>query len=161
VSFKTDDKGRRVFDFPRLTIRIGGEDTPMLFDTGATTVLAATALEIIGDGMPSMRATSMIAHSTFEAWHKRNPDWKIIDDGQLATQSRMILAPDLAIGRIHVGAVWFTERPDKNFHEFMSSMMSDRVDGSLGGNALRNLAIGIDYPIIPTRKHGFGDNASE
>jgi hypothetical protein len=43
-------------------------------------------------------------------------------------------------------AAWFTERPDKAFYEFMTQLMSDHVEGSIGGNVLADFVISIDYP---------------
>jgi hypothetical protein len=45
-----------------------------------------------------------------------------------------------------VGPVWFTYRPDKSFHEYMSSMMDARVEGALGGSALRYFRVTVDFP---------------
>jgi hypothetical protein len=146
VSFKTGADGRRVSNFPRMTIRVDGEELPMLFDTGATTFLTDPALQAIADGQPALRATSMIAQVVFERWRSKHPDWKVIEDGQAGTHSRMIEVPSVEIAGHATGPVWFTERPDKNFHEYMSSMMSGMVEGAIGGNAFHSLIITIDYP---------------
>jgi hypothetical protein len=45
-----------------------------------------------------------------------------------------------------VGPVWFTRRPDRNFHEYISSMMDARVEGALGGSALHFFRVTVDYP---------------
>jgi hypothetical protein len=146
ISFKTDRHGHRPTDFGRIEIKVDHQALPMLFDTGATTWLSEWALGHLQDGRPSLRATSMIAHSVFERWHNAHPDWSIIDDAQLGSHARMILVPDVEIAGFAAGPVWFTERPDRNFHEVMSSMMSGPVEGAAGGNIFSSLVVSVDYP---------------
>jgi hypothetical protein len=57
----------------------------------------------------------------------------------------MILVPDVEIAGLHTGPVWFTGRSDKNYLVFMSSLMDQPVDGSLGGNAMRRFTMTVDY----------------
>ena len=47
---------------------------------------------------------------------------------------------------IEAGPVWFTRRPDRNFHEYMSSMMDRKVEGALGRSLFQYFAITVDYP---------------
>jgi hypothetical protein len=144
VAFKTDGQGRRQFNFPRLSIRIDDLEIPVLFDTGAATVLTPDALKALG-GNASRRATSMMVHSIFEGWHARHPDWRMVYDAQLSSHSRMIFVPSVKIAGIEAGAVWFTEREDDDFHDTLAPVMSAPVDGSLGGNALTDLVISLNY----------------
>ena len=58
----------------------------------------------------------------------------------------MIEVPAVEIGGASVGPVWFTWRPDKNFHDYMSGMMDGRVEGAIGGNALAHFVMTVDYP---------------
>lgn len=95
VAFKTDAEGNRVSNFARLTVHVDGEELPVLFDTGATTILTPAALQALADGKPAMRATSMMAHSVIERWRARHPDWRVVEDAQLGTHSLMILAPEV------------------------------------------------------------------
>jgi hypothetical protein len=44
------------------------------------------------------------------------------------------------------GPVWFTRRPDPNFHQFMSQFMDRQVEGALGGSALKFFRVTVDYP---------------
>ncbi len=146
VAFKTDADGKRAVDFARVTVRIDGEHLPVLFDTGATTILTPQALEALSDGRPALRATSMMAHSVVEGWRRRHPDWRVIADAQLGTHALMILVPSVEFAGRRTGPVWITERSDESYHEFMSSMMSGRVEGAIGGNVLHGLAVTLDYP---------------
>jgi hypothetical protein len=145
VAFKADDQGHRQFNFPRISIRVDDADIPVLFDTGAATVLTPGALRTLHDGQPARRATCMIVHSVFEAWHARHPGWRIVNDAQLSTHSRMILVPSVKIAGIDAGPVWFTEREDEDFHQMLAPMMDAQVDGALGGSALGRLAISLNY----------------
>lgn len=133
-------------NFPRIAIRVDGEAFDVLLDTGAMTTLKPEALTKLGDNGPAHRATSMIVDSRFDAWRKKHPDWRVIEGAQDRTNAAMIEVPDVEIGGAKVGPVWFTLRPDKNFHEYMSGMMDGRVDGAIGGNALSHFVMTVDYP---------------
>jgi hypothetical protein len=146
IAFHTDARGRHAFHYARMMIGVDGAEIPVLFDTGAHTVLTPAALQALGDGKPAMRSTSMITRSVFEAWHSRHADWRVVDDAQLATHSRMILVPNVTVAGHSAGPVWFTERDDENFHGMMSSLMSGVVEGAIGGNVFAGFLISVDYP---------------
>lgn len=129
--------------FPRITVTIAGVATPMLLDTGATTVLTPAAQHRLGG--PRLRATSMIVASRIVAWRKAHPDWPVIEHGQGGTGSLMIRVPDVRVAGYQVGPIWFTSRPDANFHQDMSSSMSGIVEGAIGGNAFHSLKMTVDY----------------
>jgi hypothetical protein len=145
LRFKTDPDGSRPTGFARVAVTIAQQELPMLLDTGAETYLTQEALAALGGG-ERMRATSMISASLFDRWHREHPEWRFIPAAQETTRSDMIEVPDVRIAGLQVGPVWFTHRSDASFHEFMSSMMDARVEGALGGNALRTLRMTIDYP---------------
>lgn len=161
VGFKRDG-GHRVLDFPRVVVRVDGDSLSMLLDTGAETMLSARALAALHDGRPAFRATSMIAHTVFARWHAAHPDWPVVDSAQAVTHSRMIRVPRVEIAGLATGPVWFTERSDASYHQYMSAMTDREVEGSLGGNALAGLRMTLDYPgarawfVCPT---GCGDAA--
>ena len=144
--FKSDEKGKRALNFPRIQAEIDGEILELLFDTGATTFLTAEALKTLGDGRKAARATSFITATTFEKWRKNHPGWRVIEKAETRTGEAMIEVPKIKIAGYEVGPVWFTRRADKNFHEFMSQFMDRRVEGAIGGNALRHFRITVDYP---------------
>ena len=146
LGFPVDARGRRVDDFPRIVVRIDGSAVPLLLDTGAETCLTRAALAQLRDGGPRLRATSMIIATLFERWHREHPGWRVIRKAQTGTGAAMIEVPRVRVAGLRVGPVWFTERPDANFLKIMSSMTSAPVYGSLGGNALRDLRMTIDYP---------------
>lgn len=147
LSFMSDSTGARVLSFPRVQIVVDDETIDLLFDTGATVDLSDSALAHFGGTSGRERATSFITTGVLERWHERNPEWRMIEDGDRTIPGmRMIEVPEIDIGGERVGPVWFTERADTNFHDFMSQWMDQRVEGALGGNALRSFSVTLDYP---------------
>jgi hypothetical protein len=146
LGFQTDSAGRRTTHFPRVRIEVDGDSLDLLFDTGATITLTDTALMQLGDGGPRERGTSFIAQHVFDRWRRRHPDWRVIERADRTLDMPIILVPTISVGGHVVGPVWFTMRPDRNFHQFMSQWMDRRVDGALGGSGLRYFRITVDYP---------------
>jgi hypothetical protein len=146
LGFKTGDDGQRELNFPRIEVDVDGVTLDLLFDTGATTFLTADALTALKDGGAAERATSFITASTFEEWKRKHPGWRVIEEAETTTGEPMIEVPSLTVAGHTVGPVWFTRRPDKNFHEFMSRFMDRKVEGALGGNSLRSFRVTVDYP---------------
>ncbi|WP_052487157.1 hypothetical protein [Gordoniibacillus kamchatkensis] len=143
LGFIKDNKGSRKLNFPRIQAVIDNETINFLFDTGATLKLSAQALNELGDGLPDIRATSFITKHLFEKWRELHPDWKVIKnaDGKFS----LIEVPEIILAGFKVGPVWFTERPDENFHQFMSQWMDQQIDGALGGSAFKFFRITVDY----------------
>ncbi|MBN1206271.1 MAG: hypothetical protein JXB05_15245 [Myxococcaceae bacterium] len=147
LGFRKSAMGARETHFPRIQLQVDGETLDLLFDTGATVSLTDKALQALGDGRPVARATSFITRSTFERWRQRHPDWRVIENAdKVLPDSALIEVPAVELAGHTVGPVWFTTRPDKNFHQFMSQFMDQRVEGALGGSALRFFRVTVDYP---------------
>ena len=146
LGFRKDGDGERAMNFPRITIRVDGKPIDVLLDTGAMTTLTPKALQTLADHGPAERATSMIVDSQFQAWRTAHPQWRVIEGAQAQTDSPMIEVPEVEIAGAKIGPVWFTWRPDKNFHDYMSSMMDQRIEGAIGGNALSHFVMTVDYP---------------
>lgn len=146
LGFQVDSTGRRTTHFPRVRIAVDGDSLDMLFDTGATVSLDSSARERIGDGRPADRGTSFVVDSVYEAWRREHPDWRVVEGADRRNGAPMIEVPEVSVGGHAVGPVWFTVRPDENFHDRMSQWMDRRVDGALGGSALRDLRVLVDYP---------------
>jgi len=147
LGFKTDGDGRRLTHFPSLEATIDGETLPFLLDSGAMVHLTDEAHAVLDDGEPATRATSFITGTVFERWRRRHPDWQVIEnaDRTLAGEP-MIRVPEVTLAGHTVGPVWFTRRPDRNFHQFMARMMDRRVEGALGGSLFRHFVLTVDYP---------------
>lgn len=91
--------------------------------------------------------TSYIVRSVFERWHEQHPDWRVVKNGDdLTGPTSIIEVPKVEIAGWTVGPVWFTERPDSNFHKFMGQWMDKKSDGAVGGNVFRHFVMTIDYP---------------
>lgn len=146
LGFQTDPAGRRTTHFPRITVTIDGDTLELLLDTGATVYLTDTALARLDDGGPAARGTSFIVESVFNRWRAEHPEWRVLDHADRLLDTPMIEVPEIRIGSRTVGPVWFTIRPDPNFHEYMSQWMDRRIDGALGGSALRYFRVIVDYP---------------
>jgi hypothetical protein len=122
--------------FPRIVVRVDGEELPLLFDTGAMITHAG-----------QVRAGSFITRRTFDKWHGKHPEWRVVVGGDELGRERLrtIDVPAVVVGGFTVGPVTFAERPDKNFDDFMSGFMSAHVEGALGGSALHYLRVTVDY----------------
>lgn len=146
VGFKQLPGREAPLAYPRIDVTIDGRTLPMLLDTGAMTVLTPEALKALGDDGPAQRATSMITDNVFNAWHAAHPDWRVIEAAQAGTGAAMIEVPEVEIAGWRVGPVWFTYRPDANFHRFMSQFTDVRIEGAIGNNVFREFTMTVDYP---------------
>ncbi len=146
LGFQTGADGRRTSQFARLQAEIDGETLDFLFDTGATTLLTDAALTALQDGRPAQRAASFVTASTFGRWHEKHPDWRTVEKAEKGSGEAMLEVPAVTIGGHRVGPVWFTRRPDRNFHVYMFQWMDRPPEGALGGSAFQSLRVSIDYP---------------
>lgn len=151
LGFKPAAGNAPAFHMPRITVRIDGKDIDLLLDTGATGSPTADALAAQPTPAPvnGARATSFVTKSTLDAWHAAHPDWPLVEkaDNLFAPRfvARAIRVPEVDIAGWKTGPVWFTERPDRAFREFMSRMTDRPVEGALGGNALASFRMTLDY----------------
>lgn len=148
LGFKHDTDGKRSLNFPRLTVTIDGQPLEVLLDTGATGELTERSAAVYGFPAGSRIAASYVTESNFKRWQSRHPDWRVVEQAEAVTGTAfpMIEVPVVDIGGVSVGPVWFSQRPDSQFSEWMSQMMDRRIDGAIGGSALKYLEIVIDYP---------------
>lgn len=155
LGFAKDEDGQRALNFPRVTITVAGKAIEVLLDTGATAKLAPGAAATVKEAPGTLVGTSFIAKSTFDEWHAAHPGWRVIEDGDTVTGHAMpmIEVPEVSMGGVSFGPVWFTQRPDKNFREWMSSMMDQPIEGAIGGSGLKYLRIVLDYPAAKAYVH--------
>jgi hypothetical protein len=146
LGFPTNKAGKRAANYPRIGVIIDGEPIDLLFDTGASTELSASALSALKDNRPAVRGTSFIVASVFEKWRKKHSDWRVIEKSNLSGSEAMIEVPRITVAGFTVGTVWFTRKPDPNFHVYMSQFMDKRIEGALGGSALKYFRVSVDYP---------------
>ncbi|MEC8328613.1 MAG: hypothetical protein VX100_21375 [Pseudomonadota bacterium] len=145
LGFQKDSSGNYTTAFPSIEITVENEIIPMLFDTGATAHLSNNAQKTLNTKAQKI-GTSFISASTFERWRQSNPQWLVIENGDLLAGESMIQVPKLSIAGKTIGPVWFTRRQDHNFHSYMSSMMDRKIDGAIGGSLLKYLHVIVDYP---------------
>lgn len=146
LGFRTSPDGERRASFPRIRAIIDGRPLDFLLDTGATTVLTEDAVEEVGGEAPT-RAISFLSTEVFRELVLAHPDWRVVSDADRTIEGMdMIRVPKVVIAGETVGPVWFVQRPDENFHEFLARFMDRPVDGALGGNVFRFFRITVDYP---------------
>lgn len=146
LGFRSEQQGRPELYFPRITIAVDGKKIEMLLDTGATAVLAEKSAKEYGVSAGTAVATSFITRSIFDGWVVKHPEWKVIDAAESGTNYPMIRVPATAIAGLSTGPVWFTQRPDANFHQWMSQMTDKPIEGAIGGSAFRYFRMVLDYP---------------
>lgn len=146
LGFKVNGAGQRTMHFPRIRIEVDGDSLDLLYDSGASLGLTDSAYAALADGGPPVRGTSFIVARVFDGWLARHPDWRVVERAERGTGEAIIQVPRVSVGGYEVGPVWFTRRPDRNFHEYMSQWMDRRVDGALGGSALGWFRVTVDYP---------------
>jgi hypothetical protein len=148
LGFAVDAAGKRPLNFARIAVRIDGETIDMLLDTGATATLGAGAADAMRLSAGTRVGTSFIVKSVFDRWVRAHPDWPVIADGDRWPNVAfpMILVPGVTIADQTVGPVWFTQRMDPSFRDYMSSMMDAPIEGAIGGSAFRYMRMVVDYP---------------
>ena len=146
LAFRAGADGQRDLDFPRITVTIDGEAIDMLLDTGATAIVTPASTARFDRPVGTFIGTGFITKSTFDGWVARHPDWPVLEAAAGPSMASMIEVPSVEIAGLKSGPVWFTQRPDTNLRDFMSSMMDKPVEGALGGSALRGFRMTIDYP---------------
>lgn len=150
LGFPKSPDGRRATNFARVEIQVEGQKIDLVLDTGATVKLSSSALATIDEGAqkgPASRATSFITATTFDSWRKAHPTWRVVENADASADNEaMIELPWIEVAGHKVGPVWFTRRTDKAFHETISQWTDKRVDGALGGSALKYFRLTVDYP---------------
>jgi hypothetical protein len=136
------------FSFARMRIEVDGKPIEVLFDTGATFRLSATAATEFELPPGTLIAGSFITQTRFEEWAAHHPDWKVIAAGDELGKpaASMIRVAQVKIAGWTVGPVWFSQRRDANFLEGMSAMMDQPIEGAIGGSAFKYFTIVADYP---------------
>ncbi|HEX8805838.1 MAG TPA: hypothetical protein VF741_02770 [Candidatus Aquilonibacter sp.] len=145
LHFQTSN-GEHTTGFARIEAAIDGTTYSFLLDTGARTEVTATAQKA-GNFPDVPFAASFISKSIADRWHSAHPDWPYIPNAESDTglHAAMIQVPQVTVGGYTVGPAWFTVRPDLNFEQYMSQYMDAPVVGALGGSALKNFRMTVDY----------------
>lgn len=141
-------KGDPHTGWPRLVVRIDGEPLDMLLDTGATSVPTPESLAANPIDTTEGEATgSYVVQSTFNRWHAKHPEWKVLEHGDVYFKAfpRTIRVPHVEIAGWDIGPVWFIERPDSAFHGMMAGLMDKPPEGAVGANVFEHFRMTIDY----------------
>ncbi len=151
LGFRHGAASRFDLHFPRIIVQIDGQPIDFLLDTGATAHPTAAGRQASGtETAHGEGVTSYITTSQLDRWHAAHPDWRVVAHGDdlfgPAHASRLIEVPKLVIAGWTVGPVWFTERPDHAFHDYMAQMMDKPTEGAIGGNVFRHFRMTLDYP---------------
>jgi len=149
LGFRTSPGGF-VLGWPRIVLTVEGQELDMLLDTGATAHPTPEGLKASGISTTGgFGVTSYITKSIMDAWRVQHPDWVVIEHGDDLFPKRVfpiIRVPRLQIAGFVLGPVWFTERPDSNFHDMMASLMDRPPEGAVGANIFEHFQMTIDYP---------------
>lgn len=145
LGFRSNAEGRRGSHFPSIEASIEDELFAFLFDTGATAYLTPEAQSQLGG--PPNQATCFVTAHLFDRWQQEQTQWRFLERGDKNVGGQpMIEVPSVTVAGLNSGPVWFTRRPDRNFHEWMSSMMDRKVEGALGGSLFQYFRVTVDYP---------------
>lgn len=148
LGFQTDASGARTTHFASIPIEVDGQELLVLFDTGARAELTQAAANVFDVSGGTVVGASFIIDSVFEEWKRKHPAWLVVPDADLVKRQTfaMIRVPSIRIAGHEVGPVWFAERPDQAFEDYMSQWMDRTVHGAIGGSAFQYFRIVIDYP---------------
>jgi hypothetical protein len=143
LGFKKDKNGKKLFGHPSIKLEINDKSIDFLFDTGAMFLLSATGKKELGITENSIGG-SFIAKSIFDLWRKEHPEWRFIPKGEL-NGADMIEVPEIRVGVMVAGPVWFSKRPDEAWSKGMIGSMDKVVKGAIGGSFLKYFKVTIDY----------------
>ena len=81
----------------------------------------------------------------------------MVEKGEAGSGATMIQVPSVQVGGLTTGPVWFTQRADRNFLDYMSQWTDRTVVGALGGNALCSFRILLDIPCAVESSSGLSE----
>jgi hypothetical protein len=143
LGFKKEKNGNKRFGHPSMKLEIDGKIIDFLFDTGATLLLSENGRKEFREIKKSVGG-SFIAKSLFDKWHEQHPEWKTIEKGEI-TGADLIEVPQVKVGNLIAGPVWFAKRPDEAWSKGMIGSMDKIVKGAIGGSFLQYFKVTIDY----------------
>ena len=148
LGFRSGPDGKRILNFPRITISVDEKPIDVLLDTGATAELTEESAPEFRVKPGTRIGTSYVIKSIFERWQALHPNWRVIERAETVTGRAypMIEVPQVTIAGVTFGPVWFTQRPDAAFRDWMSQMMDKEISGAIGGSGLKYLRVVLDYP---------------
>ena len=151
LGFMRNAAGNKGSGMARIQIMVDGQPLDMLLDTGATAKPTAAGIEATRiETKHGIGVISYITSGVMDRWHRDHPNWRMVRDGDnifgAHAATRLIEVPRLTIAGWQVGPVWFTERSDATFHNYMSAYMDQPIEGVVGANVFEHFVMTVNYP---------------
>ncbi len=130
-------------------VTIGGERIMMLLDTGTDVAIGAADRNRFDDAAAT-RSLPLIPTALFERLHARHADWSVLTGAARMAETKaavtLLRVPEFTIGTHRAPPTWFAVREDAETYTNLTRMFSTKVEGDLGGEALRAWRVTIDVP---------------
>jgi hypothetical protein len=130
-------------------VTIDGERIMMLLDTGSDVAIDAAGRNRFDD-TSATRSLPLIPTALFERLHARHADWTVLTGAAHMAETKaavtLLRIPEFTIGTHRAPPTWFAVREDAETYTNLTRMFSTKVEGDLGGEALRAWRITIDIP---------------
>jgi hypothetical protein len=135
--------------FALVPVTIDGERIMMLLDTGTDVAIDAADRNRFDDAAAT-RSLPLITTGLFERLHARHADWRVLAGSAHMAETKaavkLLRVPEFLIGTHRAPPTWFAVREDAETYTNLTRMFKTKVDGDLGGEALRAWRITIDVP---------------
>ncbi|MEA2787220.1 MAG: hypothetical protein QOF71_3324 [Candidatus Eremiobacteraeota bacterium] len=135
--------------FALVPVTIDGERIMMLLDTGADVAIDA-AHRASFDDAAATRSLPLITTGLFERLRARQPGWSVLTGAAHMAESKgpvtLLRVAEFTIGTHRAPPTWFAVREDAETYANLTRMFAMKVEGDLGGEALRAWRVTIDVP---------------
>jgi hypothetical protein len=121
----------------------------MLLDTGTDVAIDAANRNRFDDAAAT-RSLPLIPTALFERLRARHADWTVLNGAARMAETKspvtLLRVPEFEIGTHRAPPTWFAVREDAETYTNLTRMFSTKVEGDLGGEALRAWRVTIDVP---------------
>ena len=135
--------------FALVPVTIDGERIMMLLDTGADVAIDAPSRASFDDAAAT-RSLPLITTALFERLRARHAGWSVLSGAARMAESKgpvtLLRVPEFTIGTHRAPPTWFAVREDAETYANLTRMFATKVEGDLGGEALRAWRVTIDVP---------------
>jgi hypothetical protein len=135
--------------FALVPVTIDGERIMMLLDTGADVAVGAANRNRFDDAAAT-RSLPLITTGLFERLRARHPAWTVLTGAARMAETKnavtLLRIPECRIGTHRAPPTWFAVREDAETYTNLTRMFGTKVEGDLGGEALRAWRVTIDVP---------------
>lgn len=130
-------------------VTIDGERIMMLLDTGTDVAIDAAERNRFDDAAAT-RSLPLIPTALFDRLHARHAKWTVLTGAARMAETKapvkLLRIPEFTIGTHRAPPTWFAVREDAQTYTNLTRMFSKKVEGDLGGEALRAWRVTIDVP---------------